>query len=71
MRLQEVLEKMVTSETPLLLSASGEDWEAGSLLDNLPSPKLSRRVHVQPGLYIAEINDAGYLGRILYKFKQK
>ena len=71
MRLQEVLEQMVTKQSPLLLSASGEDWEAGSLLDNLPSPKLGRRVHVQPGLYIAEINDAGYLGRILYKFKQK
>ena len=71
MRLQEVLEQMVTKESPLLLTASGEDWEAGSLLENLPSPKLNRRVHVQPGLYIAEINDAGYLGRILYKFKQK
>jgi len=71
MKLQEVLEQMVTKESPLLLSAAGEDWEAGSLLDNLPGPKLKRRVHVQPGLYIAEINDAGYLGRILYKFKQK
>jgi len=71
MILQDVLEKMVTNSAPLLLSSSGEDWEAGSLLENLPGPKLKRRVHVQPGLYIAEINDAGYLGRILYKFKEK
>jgi hypothetical protein len=31
----------------------------------------SHGIHLQPGLYIAEINDGGYLGQVLYTLKRK
>lgn len=71
MCLKEILEKIVEANMPVLLSDSKKDWEADALLDNLSEPMLKRQAHLQPGLYIAEINDAGYLGQVLYKVKQK
>jgi hypothetical protein len=32
---------------------------------------LKRQAHIQPGLYIAEINDSGFLGQVLFKIKRK
>jgi hypothetical protein len=32
---------------------------------------LKKQAYFQPGLYIAEINDAGYLGHILYRVKAR
>jgi len=32
---------------------------------------LSRRAYFQPGMYIALINDGGYLGEVLYRVKSK
>ena len=32
---------------------------------------LKRAAYFQPGMYIAEINEGGYLGTVLYKVKQK
>jgi hypothetical protein len=32
---------------------------------------LSRRAFFQPGMYIALINDGGYLGEVLYRVKTK
>jgi hypothetical protein len=71
MSLREILSKLVENETPILLSDSKGDWEAGSLLENLSEPMLKRDAYLQPGLYIAEINSGGYLGQVLYKVKQK
>ncbi len=71
MSLKEILEKMVEKEIPVLLSDSNKDWEANALLENLSEPMLKRAAHLQPGLYIAEINDSGYLGQVLYKVKKK
>ncbi len=71
MLLKEILQKMVAKDEPVLLSDSCRDWEVEDLLNHLSEPMLKRQVHLQPGLYIAEINDAGYLGRVLYKVKQK
>ena len=72
MSLREILEKIVESGEKILLSDSNNrDWDVSTLLKNLSEPMLKRRAHLQHGLYIAEINDSGYLGHVLYKVKQK
>ena len=71
MSLKDILEKIVEEGARILLSDRNKDWEASVLLENLSEPMLKRRAHLQPGLYIAEINDSGYLGQVLYKVKQK
>ena len=72
MSLRDILEKLVEKSAPILLSDSNnKDWEAGALLERLSEPMLRRRAHFQPGLYIAEISDGGYLGTVLFKVKQK
>jgi hypothetical protein len=72
MSLRDILEKLVEKSTPILLSDSNnKDWDAGALLERLSEPMLRRRAYFQPGLYIAEINDGGYLGTVLFKVKQK
>lgn len=71
MSLKEILEKIVSTDEAILLADSSKDWEAGALLENLSPPKLATKAYIQPGLYIAEVNDGGYLGRVLYKIKQK
>ncbi|MFB0566536.1 MAG: hypothetical protein ACETWK_12780 [Candidatus Aminicenantaceae bacterium] len=71
MSLKEILEKIVEDDEPVLLSDNKKDWEASVLLESLSEPMLKRRAHLQPGLYIAEINDSGYLGQVLYRVKQK
>ena len=71
MSLRDILEKLVRAKVPILLSDSNKDWEASALLEALPEPKLKTQAYLQPGHYIAEINESGYLGRVLYKVKQK
>jgi hypothetical protein len=71
MSLRNILEKIVKSGESILLSDSNKDWEANDLLDNLSEPMLKRQAHLQPGLYIAEINDSGFLGQVLFKIKRK
>ena len=71
MSLREILEKIEEDDEQVLLSNNGKDWEASALLENLSEPMLRRQAYLQPGLYIAEINDAGYLGTVLYKVKNK
>jgi hypothetical protein len=72
MSLRDILEKLVEKKTPVLLcDTNDKKWEAGELLDKLSAPMLKKKAHMQPGLYIAEINDSGYLKGVLYKLKQK
>lgn len=71
MSLKEILQKIVESGESILLSDSERDWEANELLSGLSERMLKTRAHLQSGLYIAEINDAGYLGRVMFKVKQK
>ena len=71
MVLRDILEKLVEDRVPILLSDRSNDWEASSLLENLSGPMLRTQAYLQPGLYIAEIDESGYLGRVLYKVKQK
>jgi hypothetical protein len=69
MSLRDILEKLVTENVPVLLSARGKDWRAGDLLQSLSQPMLKRQAHMQPGMYIALINEGGYLGEVLYRLK--
>ncbi len=72
MSLREILEKLVEKKAPVLLCDSRDKkWEAGDLLKNLSTPMLKKKAHMQPGLYIAEINDSGYLGGVLFKLQHK
>ncbi|MBN2246055.1 MAG: hypothetical protein JW755_09450 [Candidatus Aminicenantes bacterium] len=71
MSLREILERIVRNKEKILLSDRNHDWEASALLEKLSEPMLKRRAHMQPGLYIAEINEGGYLGTVLYKIKTK
>jgi hypothetical protein len=72
MSLKEILQKLVEKEEPILLSDNEKmDWEASALLSRLSERMLKTPAHFQPGLYIAEINDGGYLGRVMFKVKPK
>ncbi|NIR52885.1 hypothetical protein GWO43_30155 [candidate division KSB1 bacterium] len=71
MSLKEILQNIVATGEPILLSDNEKDWEARDLLDELSDRMLKTRAHMQQGLYIAEINEAGYLGRVMFKVKQK
>lgn len=71
MSLKEILQKIVENGESILLSDSEKDWEANELLSGLSERTLKTRAHLQSGLYIAEISDAGYLGRVMFKVKQK
>jgi hypothetical protein len=68
MNLKEVLQKLVDEGNSVLLNDGDKISSADDLLGNLSEPMLNRKAFIQPGLYIAEINDAGYLGKVLYKF---
>ncbi len=69
MSLREILQKLADGDNPVLVSVNRIPSEAAVLLQTLPEPWLKKRAHLQPGLYIAEINEQGYLGAVLYKYK--
>jgi hypothetical protein len=72
MCLREILEKIVEEDDgSFLLCDHNKDWEASDLLANLSGPMLKREAHFQPGMYIALINNGGYLGEVLYRVKPK
>jgi len=72
MVLKEILEKIIEGGSSVLLSDSkSKDWEAEALIEALSETMLKRQAYFQPGLYIAEISDSGYLGHVLYRLKQK
>ncbi len=71
MSLRDILTKIVEEKDPVVLNDGNQDWDAGDLLDSLSEPRLKTSAHMQTGLYIAEINDGGYLGKILYRVKEK
>ena len=70
MILKEILTKLVKNKIPIILFNSKGDWTAEDILKNLSESKLKTRSHYQPGLYIAEINESGYLGSVLYRIKK-
>jgi hypothetical protein len=66
MKLKEILRKIAADGNASLLADGEEPASAQELLATLPERVLERQAYLQPGLYIAEINDKGYLGRVLY-----
>ncbi len=70
MTLRETLQKMVEEGDSSKLSYGEKVSEPNEMLNTLSEPMLKRHAHVQPGLYIAEINDGGYLGQVLLKFEK-
>jgi len=68
MTLREILQTMVADGNSTKLSSGNEAVEAGTLLQTLSNPMLERPAYLQSGLYIAEIDDRGYLGQVLFKF---
>jgi len=67
MSLKDILQILVSEKTRVLLADSEGEWEAGALLEKLSETRLKTNAHLQPGLYIAEINEAGFLGQVLYR----
>ena len=71
MNLKDILVKLSEENSQILLNDGEKDWEAQGLLETSSGPILNRDAYMQPGLYIAEINNGGYLGQVLGKLKQK
>lgn len=69
MTLKEILEMLNAADEPVLLQDGTRQWNAAELLGRLPVPRLRTPAYLQPGLYIAEISPAGYLGRVLYRLR--
>jgi hypothetical protein len=68
MKLREILQKMVDDGNLANLSNGNGAIDAQTLLRTLSEPRLEGLAYIQPGLYIAEMNERGYLGRILFRF---
>lgn len=71
MNLKEILQKIADTNEPILLCENNNEYEAGVLLQELSEPKLKVNAFYQSGMYIAEIDPRGYLGRVIYRIKQK
>ena len=70
MSLKDILQKIVNDRKTIVLNDGAREWEASTLLENLSEPKLSVNAYFQIGLYIAEIDPKGYLGRVLYRVRK-
>ena len=71
MNLKDILQKILEDKSPILLCDNIQEWEASVLLEKLSEPRLRTNAYFQAGLYIAEMDSKGYLGRVLYKVKTK
>jgi hypothetical protein len=70
MKLRDILQKIVADGNSTFLTDGQKSADAQELLATLPERLLERQAYFQPGLYIAEINDRGYLGRVLYRLNR-
>jgi hypothetical protein len=70
MKLKEILQKLVADGNSSFLTDGQKSTNAQELLATLPERMLGRQAYLQPGLYIAEISEKGYLGRVLYRLNQ-
>ena len=68
MTLRNILQKMVVENDATKLSHDNEIFDLNGLLETLPEPVLNRQAYLQPGLYIAEVNENGYLGEVILRF---
>ena len=70
MRLGEILDKMVAAGANFKLADGNGSYRPGELLENLSAARLAVRSHYQPGMYIARISEAGYLGAVMYRVER-
>ena len=68
MTLRDILQKMAVENDAIKLSHDNEIFDLNGLLETLPEPVLNRQAYLQPGLYIAEVNENGYLGEVILRF---
>ncbi len=69
MILKEILKNIAAKQEKVLLCNKSDSFNAEELLANLPDSKLNIRSFYQQGLYIAKINENGFLGDVLYRVK--
>ena len=69
MSLKDILQKIVNDQETIILNDGSKEWQADALLTSLPEPRLRVNAYFQSGLYIAEVDPKGYLGRVLYRVK--
>jgi uncharacterized membrane-anchored protein len=69
MSLKEILQKIVDDQKSIILHDGVKEWQANTLLNSLSESKLKINAYFQRGMYIAEIDPKGYLGRVLYRVK--
>ncbi|MBN1196801.1 MAG: hypothetical protein JXA62_05285 [Candidatus Aminicenantes bacterium] len=70
MSLREILSRMADDGGEIRLADQSGCYGPRELLDSLSAARLAVRSHYQPGLYIARIDEAGYLGAVLYRVKK-
>jgi hypothetical protein len=70
MNVREILQNLAENGNPVLEKDDKTVAAAGVHLSTLPEMILKRNAHLQPDMYIAEISDGGYLGRVLFRFKK-
>lgn len=70
MSLKDILQKIVSDQKEIILDDGTKEWQADTLLTSLPEPRLRVNAYFQSGLYIAEVDPKGYLGRVLYRVKK-
>ncbi len=67
MLLSDVLQKIVDDKEEITLNdSSNKAWQAENLIETLHPVALKRDVYRHP-LYIAIVNQGGYLGEVLYR----
>ena len=70
MSLKDILQKIVNDQKEIVLNDGTKEWQAETLLTSLPETRLRVNAYFQSGLYIAEVDPKGYLGRVLYRVKK-
>jgi hypothetical protein len=69
MILKKILQNLADDGNPVLVNNDRVFAEAKVHLSSLSEMMSKREAYLQPGMYIAEITETGYLGQVLYRFK--
>ena len=71
MTLREILQNMVDEGDMAKLSNGNGAMDPAVLLETLSEPMLKTPAYIQAGLYIAQMDENGYLGRVLFRFEDQ
>lgn len=69
MTLREILYDLASKNKKIKLNYDSEIFDLPGLLETLPEAVLNQKAYLQPGLYIAEMNEQGFLGEVLYSIQ--